>query len=121
MRVLHAAAMAGLLVAGCVQADKSLEMRQLNESLRFVLNRICSLACSNFEYRNITPSELYFYLKKEIDSYQLISEDMERFCESNKIEPCYIAVEKKPVELLNILDGFKSASQPKPELVKIPA
>lgn len=121
MRVLHAAAMAGLLVAGCVQADKNLEMRQLNESLRFVLNKICSLACSNFEYRNITPSELYFYLKRELDAYQLISEDMEKFCESNRIEPCYIAVEKNPIELLNILDGFKAVHQEKPDLPKIPA
>lgn len=121
MRVLRVAAMVGLLVAGCMQADKNLDMRQLNESLRFVLNKICSLACSNFEYRNITPSELYFYLRKELDSYQRISDDMEKFCAFNRIEPCYISVEKRPIELLNILDNFKPAVQPKPELPKIPA
>ena len=110
MRVLITAVMAGLLVAGCVQASKDpsqIEMKKMNESLRLVLNNICSLACGEFAHRNITPEELYLYLQKHLEHYKMVSDEMMSYCKVNKIEPCHIAFEKDPESLLNLLNEFK--------------
>lgn len=141
MRILYAVAMAGLLVAGLVEANKKIvsgpkpvapelcrkdlsypskdQVKRLNESLRLALNHICSLACAGFEHRNITPSELYYYLQKHLENYKKISDEMENFCKINKIEPCCIYLEKNPGELVNILEGFRVAHQPEPELLEL--
>lgn len=110
MRVLITAVMAGLLVAGCVQASRELpqvQMRKMNDSLRLVLNNICSLACGEFAHRNVTPEELYLYLQKHLEHYKMVSDEMMNYCKVNKIEPCHIFVEKEPITLINIFTDFK--------------
>ncbi len=114
MRVLITAAMAGLLVAGCVQAsndlrivDSQVQMRKMNDSLRLVLNNICSLVCGEFTHRNITPEELYHYLQKHLEHYKMVSDEMMSYCTVNKIEPCHILFEKEPIKLLDIFTDFK--------------
>jgi hypothetical protein len=141
MRVLKMAVMAGLLVAGCVQAKTMLlepiivndnrmttvplakdlsqnQMKKMNESLRLVLNNICSLACSEFHHRNITPDELYHYLQKHVEHYKMVSDEMMGYCKINKIEPCYISFEKEPAQLVNIFTDFKKDHPETPDYIQ---
>lgn len=141
MKVLHTTVLVGLLVAGYVGANVTRvsdaktvqselqakefsytsrdQFRHLNESLRLVLNNICSLAGVGFEHRNMTPAELYYYLQKQLDNYKKISDEMENFCKVNKIKPCYFDIEKNPANLVNILGGFRHEHELAPELPKI--
>lgn len=112
MRIRIEVVLTCLLVAGYATGkieDQSpqIQTKKLNESLRLVLNHICSLSCGKFVHRNITPEELYSELKKHLEDYKRASDEIMAFCKANKIDPRDLFVEEDPIKLVNIFTDLK--------------